>query len=138
MNRSRCRLVVHCSWSTFDRLPIITAKLDGELRDAVAAQCDRLAAPLIAFGASTDHVHVLFVLPSTVTASTAIGAFKGASGYVLQPRSECLVAWSRGYFAQSAWPDDLDELTQYVRHQREVHETRRVLDRFEAQDPRSR
>ena len=136
MNRSRCRLVVHCSWSTFDRLPVITPKLDVELRAAIAAQCERLESPMIAFGASNDHVHVLFMLPSTMTASSVIGAFKGASGFVLKPRSENLVAWSRGYFAQSAWPDDLDELTQYVRQQREIHAARRALARFESLDAR--
>ncbi len=131
MTRAISRIVVHATWSTGQRAPVVTEAIEAVLEPVLRTQCIRLGARLIALGAAMDHVHVVCTLPATTSLSAMMKALKGASGAVLLQQTEGLVAWSRGYFAESAWPEDLETLVRYVRDQRLHHHARSTVAAWE-------
>ncbi len=131
MTRAIVRIVVHANWRTWDRLPVITDEIEALLHRVLAAQCSRTKVGLVAFGAATDHVHVVFTMGPTVTLGEVIKSLKGASGWVLQRESVCSIGWGRGYFAESVSPRDHGALLRYVRNQREHHRRRNTIEHWE-------
>jgi putative transposase len=128
-NHARVHVVIHATWRTFRRGSTISPSIEELLRDSIVRQCVRLGLSLYGFGASEDHLHVVFSLPANLTIAAAIKALKGASGSVLQRESAHSVGWSTGYFAASARADDLETLLDYVRTQRDRHSAKRLETR---------
>ena len=63
------QLYVHLIWSTWDRLPLISTKIENKLYSTIAAKCLELKCEPLAIGGTEDHVHVLIRLhPPTAVA----------------------------------------------------------------------
>jgi REP-associated tyrosine transposase len=122
MSNSLSRVLVHFVWSTWQRHGWVDESVEEIIRDAIAAQCERLECPLRAFGAYVDHVHVVTELHREVTLSQLVRAMKGASSHRVARHDPTLgFRWQQGYGVFSVSEREPDRVLAYVRAQRERH-----------------
>jgi putative transposase len=67
-----------------------------------------------------NHTHLLFLLPATISLASAINIFKTNSSRFLHERGLGF-QWQSGYGAFSVSVSQLDQLTTYIRDQRDHH-----------------
>ena len=92
----------------------------------MAAIADGHKIPLVAAGGMANHTHLLFLLPATISLASAINIFKINSSRFLHERGLGF-QWQNGYGAFSVSVSQLDQLTTYIRDQRE-HHTKMMFD----------
>ena len=73
----------------------------------------------------SDHVHLLFTMPATISLSEFIQALKGSSSKIIKTKEgfEHFVAWGEGYAALSKSMDDKQKMINYIINQQEHHKT---------------
>jgi REP element-mobilizing transposase RayT len=90
----------------------------------------------MAFGCTSDHVHLLVKLHPAVSLSVIVGEIKGYTSYVIanQIRPELGFRWEGGYgaFSISSW--DLPKIIKYLDNQKEYHQQNSVIREWELQD----
>jgi putative transposase len=123
--RNYLSLFVHLVWGTWDRQPLLHGAIEQQVYRAIGAKCVGLKATMVALGGVEDHVHLLVSLPSTLDIATLVGEVKGASSHLvnqqkLMPRDE-IFKWQGTYGAFSVSQPLVQEVAQYIRHQREHH-----------------
>jgi putative transposase len=128
---TRAELLVHASWSTWQRAPIIDEAIEGPLHRAIGAKCAELGCRVVAIGGTSDHVHLLARLHATVAIAKLVGAAKGYSSFVVTHGLGRSFRWQDGYWATSVSVDELRTLTAYVRNQRLHHRSGNIVDDFE-------
>jgi REP-associated tyrosine transposase len=135
--RSVVRFIVHVVWSTHDRVPTLAQPAcDAWLAETLSALARARRAEVLAVGNADDHVHVVVRLPSTLALATLVHALKGASSHAWnhRPSASTPLSWQDGYWAESCDPDDLGELFDYVRSQRNHHATPHAPEPWENPD----
>ena len=78
---------------------------------------------MIAAGGTANHVHLLIVLPATVSLATAVQKLKGSSSRWLGKG----FAWQEGYGAFSVSPSRVPAVKRYITHQ-ETHHRKRTFE----------
>ncbi|MEW5847906.1 MAG: transposase [Myxococcota bacterium] len=131
--KSRTSLVAHVVWATKHRRPFLRQEGDGWL----LGQCRRAAldtrSKLLAFGAASDHVHVVVEFAAAVPLAEVIKTRKGRTSRLGKQLGETL-AWQEGYWAETWRPGELEPLLRYVESQRTHHERSTALERWQS-DP---
>ncbi len=110
-------LFVHLVWATRERRDVITPLAERRLGELLRGKAIACRCVLHAFGAASDHVHVIVQHPPTLSIAELAGALKGASSRAMRAR----LAWQNGYWAESLARSALPELGRYVTGQRERH-----------------
>src|SRR5438105_1382781 len=77
------QLYLHLVWSTWDRLPLITADIEDRLYAAMFAKCREFKSVPIRGGGMHDHVHLLIRFHTTVSVATLVKEVKGASSHLM-------------------------------------------------------
>lgn len=117
---------LHCVWSTKDRRPLITPTLQQRLWPYLGgiARANKMTA--IEIGGMEDHVHVLLMLPSTLSISKAIQLLKGnSSKWVHETFPEHRTfEWQEGYGAFSIGVSGIASTVDYIKRQDEHHRQR--------------
>jgi putative transposase len=110
--------LVHCVFSTKERLPLIPEpeKLWAMMR-TVATQA---RINVQAIGGTSNHVHILLVVPSTRTLADVMRELKANSSHRMHQRWPKF-AWQDGYGAISVSPTAIKAVTQYIERQPEHH-----------------
>ena len=129
MSHSYSNNYVHVIYSTKDRRDLIPEEFEKRLYSLVAAVAGAHKIPLLAAGGMPNHSHLLFLLPSTIPLATAINLFKTNSSRFLH---ECglVFQWQSGYGAFSVSSSQLDQVTTYIRNQREHHKKMTFEEEF--------
>jgi len=124
---------IHLIWSTWDRLPILTADVEPDIHGLIVNECHRLRAFVAAIGGTDDHVHLLVGMPPTVTIADLAKQVKGASSYVVNRNlfGDRAFRWQGAYGAFSVSPPDVATVADYIRRQREHHATGRIIRSLE-------
>ena len=81
---------------------------------------------MAAAGGTTNHVHLLIVLPSTLSVATAVQKLKGGSSRWLGKG----FAWQEGYGAFSVSPSQVAAVKRYIAGQEEHHRKRSFEEEF--------
>src|SRR5271169_4776934 len=117
--------LVHCIFSTKDRTDTIPdpAAL-GRYLGGVARE---KKIPLIIAGGTSNHVHLLIVLPASLALAKALQDLKGNSSRWLNRKSADF-AWQEGYSAFSVSPTHKRAVTSYIKNQARHHATRSFED----------
>jgi REP element-mobilizing transposase RayT len=106
MSHSYCANLVHCVFSTKNRVPSIP----GELQEQLWAYLDGIAnnhhMPLLAVGGIANHLHLLVAIPQTTTVASAINRFKANSSRWLHEHGSNF-EWRKGYAAFSVSPSQV-------------------------------
>jgi REP element-mobilizing transposase RayT len=122
MGDSWTRLFVHVTWSTWDRVPLITGGIERELHALMAGQCRNLDCEALRIGGIEDHVHAVIRLHPAVSVAALVRAMKGASSRAIQDASrDPPFRWQAGYAALSVSREVVDGAIDYVTRQREHH-----------------
>jgi REP element-mobilizing transposase RayT len=80
----------------------------------------------LAVGGTADHVHILLVLPSTISIAKAIQLIKDGSSKWVSDAFPALhsFAWQEGYGAFSISVSGIDDTVAYIKAQDQHHSSR--------------
>ncbi|MBI5566413.1 MAG: IS200/IS605 family transposase [Chloroflexi bacterium] len=133
MREPYTQLYLHCVWATWDRLPLITPAIEGELYRAIAAKVHELKCDVIAIGGIVDHVHVLTRFPTTLAVATLVKEVKGNSSHfmthVVAP--EQFFKWQGAYGAFTVSKSGVDAVADYIQHQKIHHAENTSIEEWE-------
>jgi putative transposase len=117
------QLYLHCVWSTWDRLPLVTPVVERRVYGAIIAKCRELKCLPIRIGGMPDHVHLLVRLHTTVSVATLLKEVKGSSSHLMSheiKRGE-FFKWQGAYGAFTLRYDDVPIVKQYIINQKQHH-----------------
>lgn len=117
------RLYYHLVWATEGREPMIRPEIEYQVYDIIKSKVAALGGTVHEVGGIEDHIHLAATVPPSISLSKFVGEVKGASAYHVNhlPDSAYRIEWQRGYGAVSFRRDNLDQVTAYVRRQKEHH-----------------
>src|ERR1041385_2305347 len=103
--------LMHCVFSTKERLPLITPELESRLWPYLGGIARENKMKAIAVGGTTDHVHALLSLPATMSFAKAVQLIKGGSSKWVHDtfREHRKFAWQEGYGAFSVSSSQLEK-----------------------------
>jgi REP element-mobilizing transposase RayT len=133
VRRNRLAIFLHLVWATWDRLPLIDAASERRLFREIESEAVRMHCIVLALNGMPDHVHIVLIMPSTVSIADLVKQLKGASAHffnqVLQPEMPFKWQGSYGAFTVSRW--DVERIVAYVKNQKRHHEDATLLPDWE-------
>jgi len=124
--------LMHCVFSTKERLPLITPELELRLWPYLGGTARENKVKAIAIGGTADHVHALMSLPATMSFAKAVQLIKGGSSkWIHDTFGEYRkFAWQEGYGAFSVSTSRIEKAIAYLQRQKEHHRKRCFQDEF--------
>jgi len=129
MSHSYCQILVHSVFSTDGRQNLIPESLQDRLWAYIGGTAKKEGVRVIAVGGISNHAHVFFALPATITLAKVIMNIKANSSRWMGEQG-MRFGWQKGYGAFSVSSSHVDAVTKYVKHQREHHRKRSFEDEF--------
>lgn len=123
MPHSYSKIWIHTIWSTHERLPLISSKIESELFQFISQQLIEQGCPVRIVNGSTDHVHCLFLLNLQKSVSELVKQVKGSSSHFIN-QSNLIAekfAWQMGYSAFSVSESGVEKVFEYIKKQKEHH-----------------
>ncbi len=117
------QLYLHCVWATWDRLPLLTPKIEQAAYAAILDKCRELKCEPLAIGGMPDHVHLLVRLHTTVAVADLLKEIKGASSHLIthQVAPGEFFKWQGAYGAFTVSKDNVPDVKAYVEQQKQHH-----------------
>jgi putative transposase len=122
---------VHYIFSTKERKNIIPRELQEKLWAYLVGIGNNLHIKVLAVGGTSNHVHLLLGLPTTMTVAGAVQKLKANSSRWLGEHGISF-QWQDGYGAFSVSPSLLGTVQKYIRNQEEHHRKRSFEEEFRA------
>jgi len=134
MPQSLSRVLIHITFSTKERSPMIDESVSPELNAYLATVTRNLNCECYRVGGIPDHVHLALRLSRTIAIANLVEKIKSSSSKWLKSKSQTLsgFAWQRGYGAFSVGQNDLDKLIAYIESQPVHHRTRTFQEEYRA------
>ena len=133
MRRNKLCLFLHLVWATWDRLPMISPDIERYLYREIESEAIKMRCIVLALNGTANHVHVLLIIPTTVTIADLAKQIKGASSHfvneVLNPEMPFKWQGSYGAFTVSRW--DVDKIVAYVKNQNQHHAAETLIAEWE-------
>ncbi len=119
-------LLIHFTWSTAGREPMIAPEWRERLYGYIGGVLKKKKAVLLGAGGMPDHIHLYASLPSTITLAEIVNAMKANSSRWVHETFPCLkgFAWQKGYGAFSVSKSAEKKVIEYIRGQ-ELHHRKR-------------
>ena len=132
MPHSYISCCIHYVFSTKDRCRTISPEMRERLWAYMGGIARENKMKALAVGGTADHVHILLVLPSTISIAKAIQLIKGGSSKWLSDAFPALrnFAWQEGYGAFSISVSGIDDTVAYIKAQDEHHRKRTFEEEF--------
>jgi putative transposase len=123
MGHSYANILIHAVFSTKDRHPSLSTEIRDEVFRYLGGTVNQLGGQSLLVNGSSDHVHMLFVQPRTLSISTLMEKVKANSSGWVKKRwpDRCGFGWQAGYAAFSLSKSQLEAARRYVRNQEENH-----------------
>lgn len=117
------KILLHITFSTKDRAPLIVPEIEVDLYDYIGGICRRMDSPLLAMGGTADHVHMLISLAKTVALSDLMLHSKRDSSKWIKQKNTAFAGfgWQDGYFAFSIGESGVEALRVYIARQKDHH-----------------
>jgi putative transposase len=131
MSHTHAAHFVHCVFSTKERRDLIALELQERLYAYLVGIADNLGFKILAAGGTSNHVHLLIGLPTSLTLAEAVQKLKANSSRWLR-ESGVQFEWQKGYGAFSVSPSLLSTVQAYIRNQEEHHRKRNFEEEFRA------
>lgn len=129
MSHTYSHNLVHCVFSTKDRMNQI--RHSEELCRYVTVLAHRKNIHVVAAGGTANHLHLLILLPQTMTLAKAMQELKANTSRWLRETSSKF-QWQEGYGAFSVSQSQRATVTNYITNQAEHHRTRSFEQEFTA------
>ena len=125
MRVSYTRLYFHLIWGTWKRWDLIDSDMEPVLFKVIRAKCGEKGCKAIIVGGTTNHIHLLVELRSTISVSDLVQFIKGSSAYIIarQMKPEVFFKWQGGYGAITVSPQNIPLIKKYIASQKEHHQT---------------
>ena len=116
-------ILVHFTFSTKNRQPMLPADVFPDLFAYMGGVCRDMKSPLLHAGGVADHVHLLVSLGKTTSCADLMLHVKRASSlWIKNARPGCAAfAWQDGYFGFSIGHDSVNDVRAYLDRQEEHH-----------------
>jgi REP element-mobilizing transposase RayT len=125
MAHTYTHLLTHALFSAKDRRPIIKPEIKSDLYAYMGGIITSLKGKPMLINGPRDHVHVLFVLPASLSLSELMEKLKANSSKWAAKRWPALrFSWQTGYTAFSVSQSKLGEVKAYISGQEEHHRKR--------------
>jgi len=117
------QLYRHMTWSTWDRLPLITEAMESRIYAAIAVKCRELDCEPLAIGGIDDHVHVPVRLHPTVAVANLAKEIKGTSSHLVthEIKPDQFFKWQGGYGAFTIRKAEVSHVKSYIENQKQHH-----------------
>ena len=124
--------LMHCTFSTKERLPFIDSELEARLWPYMGGIARDNNMKALAIGGTNDHVHALLSLPATMTFAKAVQLIKGGSSKWIHDTFAKYkkFAWQEGYGAFSVSASQARRTIAYINNQKEHHRKRSFEEEF--------
>ena len=127
------RMYLHLVWATWDRLPLLTPDLEGQVYAALSEKCRHFQCVPLSLGGVSDHVHLLLRVHPTVAVATLVKELKGSTSHLI---THAIVPgrvfrWQGAYGAFTVGSDGIPALCAYIASQKDHHAYGRVMPEWE-------
>ena len=129
MSHTHAHILLHCVFSTKERQNLI--RNPEELWRYVAALAHAKNIHVVAAGGTENHLHMLILLPQTVTLAVAMREIKANSSRWLR-ESSAAFQWQEGYGAFSVSQSRRQAVVDYIANQAQHHQKRSFEEEFVA------
>ncbi len=129
MSHTCAHNLVHCVFSTKDRLNLI--RDPEELWRYVVGLAYAKNIHVVAAGGTANHLHLLVLLPQTITLSKAIQDLKANTSRWLRETAKDF-QWQQGYGKFSVSQSQRETVARYIANQPEHHRSRSFEEEFTA------
>jgi putative transposase len=116
-------ILIHCVLSTKERRNLIPQEILPRLWKYFAGIGHNHGITVLAAGGTSNHSHLLIVLPSDMAVCKAVQVLKANSSRWLREHGLEFV-WQEGYGAFSVSSSNRDAVVDYIEHQAEHHRER--------------
>ena len=130
MPQSLACILIHVVFSTKNRAPLITPKLETELFPYMATCAKELHSPALAINGTNDHVHLLMALGRTVTIADWVEHIKNGSSKFAKTKGVKNFYWQSGYGAFSLGRSQERDIKTYIARQKTRHRTVSFQDEY--------
>lgn len=123
MAHSKTKNWIHLIFSTKNRMPFISEKIESYVHDLLKQELRRLNCPLDSINGMPDHVHILFLLHPQKSLSDVVRQLKGGSSHTINDGEALPVkfSWSPGYAAYSVSESVVPVVRNYIAQQKAHH-----------------
>jgi len=129
MSHSYPNVLIHCVFSTKNRQNSIPDNLREKLSMYFVGIGKGHQIPVLCAGGTSNHAHLLILLPASIPLAKAIQILKANSSRWLSEHGFDF-AWQEGYGAFSVSASNREAVRHYIEHQPEHHAKRSFEDEF--------
>jgi len=132
MPQSLSKVIIHIIFSIKNREPWLDCEVRPRMHAYLATTCRDLGAEVVHVGGVADHVHIVTMLPRTVSQAQVVEQIKKASSKWIKSLGGHYRGffWQRGYGAFSVSPSQLDSVLEYVDKQQQHHRERTFQEEY--------
>ena len=129
---SHVKIWVHLIWGTHNHEKIISKQLSKKLFEHFIEKSNEEKIHIEKLHTRSDHVHMLFELPSVRTMEEVARLFKGESSHWIRENNltNFNFKWQRGYGAFSVSASQLEKVKNYIANQEEHHKIKTFTDEY--------
>jgi len=121
---AKTSLLVHCVFSTKNRLPVIPTEMRNRLWAYVGGIARTNNMKALAVGGMRDHIHLLLSLLPTMAPAKAIQLIKAGSSKWMHEKGVARFEWQVGYGAFAVCVSQLEATVHYILNQEKHHAKR--------------
>ena len=131
MSHTYCTNLVHCVFSTKDRINLIPDEVRERLYAYLFGIARNVNMEILALGGTANHVHMLMALPAKQSLSNAIRDLKANPSRWMSENGPRFT-WQEGFGAFSVSPSQVSAVKHYIRSQAEHHKKQTFQDEYRA------
>ena len=135
MAQSLVKIWVHVSFATKKRAPLINRKWERDLYNHMTVKLTEQKCKVRIVNGMPDHVHLLFMLPSTKCIADVMSYVKGESSRwsnvnYFETQNENF-EWQDGYGAFSISEKNVKKVQSYIYNQKAIHQNRTFKEEWD-------
>jgi putative transposase len=133
MPHSFNKIWIHAIWGTKERLPLVTDEIENRVYNLIRDELIDLGCPVRIVNGMPDHIHCLFLLNPQKSISDVMKQVKGGSSHIIN-QTDLMAnkfAWQTGYAAYSVSESALEKVYQYIKNQKQHHQTQTFQEEFD-------
>ncbi len=121
MAQSLSKVYLHCVFSTKNAESIINDNIKKELHSYIIGTLSNIGSYVNEIYANSDHIHILCVLPRTITIADLISKIKTSSSKWIKKKGITNFSWQNGYGTFSVSSSKVEIVKKYILNQKTHH-----------------
>ena len=124
MPQSLANILIHIVFSTKNREDLIVPFIETELYRYMASIYQKKSCPALVIGGTTNHIHTLCRLERAITIAYLLQHVKKCTSKWIKVKypDSADFAWQSGYGVFSIGASNIEQVTQYIRTQKQHHQ----------------